>query len=165
MTLNVFDYFEELPTRDGDESPWAARAPRRPRERYDLKLLPRSPQWEQDGDSLLALEQVRQEPWVKDVRRGADGVRLLLADSWVEMTGAALEAGGRAESPLSDLAEGRRYSVQFWDPNATKALHVGHLRNLALGNALAAALSQAGGRVERRSRISDTGRAMGEAMA
>src|SRR5258707_1085289 len=106
MTLNVFDYFEELPTRDGDGSPWAARAPRRPRERYDLKLLPRSPQWQQDGDSLLALEQVRQEPWVKEVRRGADGVRVLLADSWVEMTGAALEAGGQPRPPLAHPAPG-----------------------------------------------------------
>jgi hypothetical protein len=165
MTLNVFDYFEELPTRDGDEPPWAARAPRRPVEGYDLKLYPRSPQWEQDGDSLMALEQIRSESWVKDVSRGPDGVRLTLADSWMEMSGAALEAGGRAESSLTDLAAGRRYSVQFWDPNATKALHVGHLRNLALGNALSAALSQAGAQVERRSRISDTGRAMGEAMA
>jgi arginyl-tRNA synthetase len=165
MTLNVFDYFEELPTRDGNESPWAARAPRRPRPDYDLMLLPRSPQWEQDGDSLLALEQIRREPWVAQVERAGHGVQLRLADSWIDMTGAALEAGGRSESPLTDLAEGERYSVQFWDPNATKALHVGHLRNLALGNALAAALSQAGGHVERRSRISDTGRAMGEAMA
>jgi len=165
MPLNVFDYFETLPRRDGGRSSWAARAPRRPRDDYDLKLLPRSPQWEQDGDSLLALEQTRREPWVKEVRRASDGVRLRLQDSWVEMTGAALEAGGRSESPLADLADGHRYSVQFWDPNATKALHVGHLRNLALGNALAAALSQAGGQVERRSRISDTGRAMGEAMA
>lgn len=63
MTLNVFDYLEELTTLDGDEPRWAARAPRRPRDDYDLKLLPRSPQWEQDGDSLLALEQVRREPW------------------------------------------------------------------------------------------------------
>ena len=165
MTLNVFDYFEGLPTRDGDEPRWAARTPRRPREDHDLKLVPRSPGWEQDGDSLLALEQIRREPWVSELTPGPDGVRVRLADSWIEMTGAALEAGGRAESPLADLAEGRRYSVQFWDPNATKALHVGHLRNLALGNALAAALSQAGGHVERRSRISDTGRAMGEAMA
>jgi len=39
--------------------------------------------------------------------------------------------------------------VQFWDANATKALHVGHLRNLAIGNALAAALS----RLERRSSV------------
>ena len=55
--------------------------------------------------------------------------------------------------------------MQFWDANATKALHVGHLRNLAIGNALAAALAQAGARVERRSLISDAGRSMGEAMA
>jgi arginyl-tRNA synthetase len=165
MPLNVFDYFEELPTRDGNAAPWAARAPRRPREDYDLKLLPRSPGWEQDADSLLALEQIRYEPWVKDIQRSPGGIQLRLEDEWVQMMGAALEAGGRSESPLADLAEGRRYSVQFWDPNATKALHVGHLRNLALGNALAAALSQAGAHVERRSRISDTGRAMGEAMA
>jgi arginyl-tRNA synthetase len=165
MALNVFDYFEELPTRDGDTGPWAARAPRRPREHYDLKLLPRSPRWQEDGDSLMALEQIRSEPWVQDVERGEDGVRLRLSDSWIEMTGAALEAGGRAEASLADLAAGQRYSVQFWDPNATKALHVGHLRNLAIGNAVAAALSQAGANVERRSRISDTGRAMGEAMA
>jgi arginyl-tRNA synthetase len=90
---------------------------------------------------------------------------LRLSASWIEAAGAALEAGGTAEAPLSDLAHGQRYSVQFWDPNATKALHVGHLRNLAIGNALAAALTQAGARVERRSRISDMGRAMGEAMA
>ena len=92
-------------------------------------------------------------------------MRLRLADGWIEPAGAALEAGGSAEAPLADLAQGRRISVQFWDANATKALHVGHLRNLAIGNALAAALAQAGAQVERRSRISDMGRAMGEAMA
>jgi arginyl-tRNA synthetase len=165
MALNVFDYFEELPTREGGSSPWAARAPRRPLEGFDLKLMPRAPRWQEDADSLLALEQIRAEPWVREISREQDGVRLRLSDSWVEMTGAALEAGGRAEAPLADLAAGRRYSVQFWDPNATKALHIGHLRNIAIGNALAAALAQAGAHVERRSRISDTGRAMGEAMA
>ena len=66
-------------------------------------------------------------------------------DGWIETTGAALEAGGSAEATLADLAAGERFSVQFWDANATKALHVGHLRNLAIGNALAAALAQAGG--------------------
>ena len=55
--------------------------------------------------------------------------------------------------------------MQFWDANATKALHIGHLRNLAIGNAVAASLAQAGGQVERRSLISDAGRSMGEAMA
>jgi arginyl-tRNA synthetase len=162
---NLFDYFEELPRPDGSPAPWAARAPRRPRKHYDLKLLPRAPQWHEDAASQAALEQIEREPWVAEVMRLRDGVRLRVSDSWIEMAGAALEAGGRAESPLADLAHGQRFSVQFWDPNATKALHIGHLRNLAIGNALAAALVQAGGHVERRSRISDMGRAMGEAMA
>ncbi len=165
MVTNVFDYFEELPTRDGGPSPWAARAPRRPSLDYDLRLQPRSPGWREDGDSLMALEQIRSEPWVAEVTRTQDGARVRLADPWIETTGAALEAGGSAEAPLADLAGGRRFSVQFWDSNATKALHIGHLRNLAVGNALAAALGQAGAWVERRSRISDMGRAMGEAMA
>ena len=165
MTINIFDYFEDSETRGGEPVRWAARAPRRPQAGYDLKLTARSSDWRQDPDALAELEQLQREPWVAKVMRGRDGVRLQLADSWIELAGAALEAGGSAEAPLADLAQGRRISVQFWDANATKALHVGHLRNLAIGNALAAALAQAGARVERRSRISDMGRAMGEAMA
>ena len=165
MTVNLFDYFEDLPTRGGVPVTWVARAPRRPRVDYDLKLTPRASRWQEDPNSLAELDRLEREPWVETVRRGSDGVQLRLADSWVELSGAALEAGGSAEAPLADLAHGQRISVQFWDANATKALHVGHLRNLAIGNALAAALAQAGARVERRSRISDMGRAMGEAMA
>jgi hypothetical protein len=165
MTENLFDYFEAAPARDGASARWAARAPRRPHERFDLKLVPRLPEWREDDESLLALGRIEREPWVKSVMRDSDGVTLRLQDSWIETTGAALEAGGSAEATLADLAGGRRFSVQFWDANATKALHVGHLRNLAIGNALAAALAQAGGQVERRSLISDAGRSMGEAMA
>lgn len=165
MTTNLFDYFEELPSRGGGAAPWAARAPRRPQARYDLKLVPRSPSWREDEESLRALAQIEGEPWASAVMRNDDEVRLRLDDGWLETAGAALEAGGSAEAALADLARGRRYSVQFWDANATKALHVGHLRNLAIGNALAAALTQAGGQVERRSLISDMGRSMGEAMA
>jgi arginyl-tRNA synthetase len=165
MAINLFDFFED--SRSWSETPalWAARAPRRPREDYDLKLLPRSPEWREDPNSLSSLERLEREPWVASVSRDRDAVRLRVSDSWVETTGAALEAGGSAEAPLADLAEGRHFSVQFWDANATKALHIGHLRNLAIGNALAAALAQGGAQVERRSRISDMGRAMGEAMA
>lgn len=165
MTANLFDYFEDLPTLEGGIAPWAARAPRRPQRDYDIKLMPRSAGWREDATSLDALEQIEREPWVAMVIRDGDAVRLRLADEWVEQAGAALEAGGSSESPLSDLAQGQRLSVQFWDANATKALHVGHLRNLSIGNALACALTQAGAQVERRSRISDMGRAMGEAIA
>ncbi|HEY8809272.1 MAG TPA: hypothetical protein VIM28_04540, partial [Solirubrobacterales bacterium] len=63
------------------------------------------------------------------------------------------------------VAAGRRFALNFWDANSTKALHIGHLRNLALGNALGNALGEAGGEIERRSIICDVGRSMGEAMA
>jgi arginyl-tRNA synthetase len=165
MTTNLFDYFEDLAADDDAPAPWAARVPRRPRDDYDLTLRARSPDWRTDRSSLDALERIRHQPWVHETAADGDIVRVRLADDWIETIGAALEAGGSSEAELSDLAHGRRVSLQFWDANATKALHIGHLRNLAIGNALAAALAQAGAHVERRSRISDMGRAMGEAMA
>jgi arginyl-tRNA synthetase len=165
MSINIFDYFEELGSPVGAPAPWAARAPRRPQPHYDLKLVPRAPDWQKDPESLSALQRIESESWVQAVLRRDEEVRLRLEDSWIETAGGALEAGGSAQAGLSDLADGQRFAVQFWDPNATKALHVGHLRNLAIGNALASALGQAGGRVERRSIISDAGRSMGEAMA
>ncbi len=165
MTTNLFDYFEEASEENGAHAPWAARAPRRPNASFDIKLVPRSPDWQKDPESLKALERIEAEPWADTLTRTEDGVELRLDDAWIETTGAALEAGGGAEAALVDLARGGRYAIQFWDANATKALHVGHLRNLALGNALAASLEQGGGEVERRSVISDAGRSMGEAMA
>jgi arginyl-tRNA synthetase len=165
MTKNLFDYFESVATDHGGPSPWTARAPRRPQASHDLILVARSRDWQDDVDSLQALARIEQESWVQGVERDGETVRLRVSDGWIEMAGAALEAGGSGEDQLADLADGKRFSVQFWDANATKALHVGHLRNLAIGNALAAALAQAGGKIERRSRISDMGRAMGEAMA
>jgi arginyl-tRNA synthetase len=162
--LQLFDYFENARDEDAP-APWAARAPRRPRADHDLLLTPRVGDWRTDSQSLQALERIEREPWVSSIERAGEVVRLRLADDWIERAGAELEAGANAQAPLRDLGAGRRISVQFWDANATKALHVGHLRNLAIGNALAAALAQAGASVERRSRISDMGRAMGEAMA
>ena len=148
-------------------APWAARAPRRPHERLRHEARPATARLAARTPSRCdALERIESEPWVErgDAHDG-DGVQLRLDDGWIETVGAALEAGGSAEATLADLAHGQRFSVQFWDANATKALHVGHLRNLAIGNALAAALAQAGAQVERRSLISDAGRSMGEAMA
>ncbi|MGA7705021.1 MAG: hypothetical protein WB998_09025 [Solirubrobacteraceae bacterium] len=166
MTTNLFDYFEEASGGNGTSpAPWAARAPRRPNSSFDIKLVSRSPDWRNDPESLKMLERIEAEPWTDTLTLTDDGVELRLDDTWIETTGAALEAGGGAEAALVDLARGGRYAIQFWDANATKALHVGHLRNLALGNALAASLAQGGGEVERRSVISDAGRSMGEAMA
>jgi len=68
-------------------------------------------------------------------------------------------------SAASTTRSRRAPSAPAGDPNTTKALHVGHLRNVALGNALAAAAEALGVDVVRQSRVGDFGRSMGEAMA
>jgi arginyl-tRNA synthetase len=162
---NLFDYFEDTAGESEDEALWALRAPFRPRDRSDIMLVPRVPGWEDDAASRQALEQLEGEPWVDAVERRDDAVWMRLANDWIEEKGAALEMGGVGAGAHADITGGQRFALNFWDANSTKALHVGHLRNLALGNALGAALTEAGGQVERRSIICDVGRSMGEAMA
>jgi len=161
--MNLFDYFDNL---GGDTGPsqWAPRAPYRPHESFDLMLVPRAKDWRSEPSSRAQLEQIEAEPWADSVSEQDGQVWLRLAADWIAETGAALEAGELGR-PDADLVDGRRYAVYFWGANTTKALHIGHLRNLAIGNALGAAIEQAGGRVERRSLICDVGRSMGEAMA
>jgi arginyl-tRNA synthetase len=165
MDRNLFDYFDGAADGNGGQAHWALRAPYRPHERFDLMLVPRSREWAEDPGALAELERIEAEPWVEALERDGDKAWLRLVDSWIEQRGAALEQRGSTADGYDDLAGGRRFALNFWDANSTKALHIGHLRNLALGNALASALTQAGGQVERRSIICDVGRSMGEAMA
>jgi hypothetical protein len=158
---NPFDHFEypRAENRTGAHGAvgahWAARTSQRPNDRFDLKLLPRSPTWRDEASALDALERIEREPWVECIERVHDGVALRLGDRWLEAAGAELQEGDAGDEPLTELAHGQRFSVQFCDVDANEALHVGHLRSLALGNALAAALCQAGAKVERRSLILD----------
>jgi|SRR6188474_637641 len=163
MVDNLFDRFDEVATGGEGRPLWAARAPYQPHELYELMLVPRVRDWQQDAAALAALERIEAEPMVAALDREGKQVWVRLTDEWVKRTGAALLAGETGDH--SDLARGQIYALNFWDANSTKALHIGHLRNLALGNALGAALTEAGGRVERRSIICDVGRSMGEAMA
>jgi arginyl-tRNA synthetase len=163
--MNIFDYIEDPAAQGEERAHWSARAPFRPREGFDLMLVPRVPGWRQDEGSRRSLERIAAEPWVDAVSEQGDEVLLRLSDAWIEEVGAALEGGDAVEAANADLAADRRYAVYFWGANTTKALHIGHLRNLAIGHALGAALEQAGARVERRSLICDVGRSMGEAMA
>jgi arginyl-tRNA synthetase len=165
MDINLFDYFDEAGGGTGAQSHWALRAPYRPHQRHDLMLVPRVEGWQEDRGSLAALEEIGGQSWVAAVERDGDQVWLRLDDEWVARRGAELEQGEEAVAGCGDFAAGKRFALNFWDANSTKALHIGHLRNLALGNSLGAALTEAGGEVERRSIICDVGRSMGEAMA
>lgn len=165
MDTNLFDHFDDA-TGDGDvRKHWTLRAPYEPHDRFDLMVVPRSRQWREDAAALEALERIGREPWVEQVDREGKMVWLRLTDEWVAQRGAELQQGPEAVAGCGQPAAGRRFALNFWDANSTKALHIGHLRNLALGNALGAALTELGGEVERRSIICDIGRSMGEAMA
>ncbi len=165
MGMNVFDYFEDTAAAGDGQVHWSLRSPFRPREDYDLMLVPRAPDWRQHEGARRALERIEREPWAAELTSDGDQVTLRLDNDWVERAGAALERGEGVESVNTDLAADERYAVYFWGANTTKALHIGHLRNLAIGHAIGASLEQAGARVERRSLICDVGRSMGEAMA
>lgn len=165
MDINLFDYFDEAGGGGEAQAHWALRAPYRPHDRFDLMLVPQVKGWSEDRGSLAALEEIEGRPWVAAVERGERQAWLRLDDAWVAQRGAALEQGEEAVAGCGDAVAGRRFALNFWDANSTKALHIGHLRNLALGNSLGAALAEAGGTVERRSIICDVGRSMGEAMA
>ncbi len=54
--------------------------------------------------------------------------------------------------------KGERVMVEFSQPNTHKAMHVGHLRNIALGNAMSAILARAGYEVLRANYLGDIGR-------
>jgi len=165
MDINLFDYFDEAGDGDGAQSHWTLRAPYQPHERYDLMVVPRVEGWREDSKALAGLEEIEKLPWVAALERGERGVWLRLNDEWVAERGAELEEGAEAVAGCGEPAAGRRFALNFWDANSTKALHIGHLRNLALGNALGNALAETGGEIERRSIICDIGRSMGEAMA
>lgn len=112
-----------------------------------------------------ALEALQSDPAIASIEQQGQRFLMRFADERIVATGAGLEAGRLTGMETDDLAAGTRAIVDFCDPNATKALHVGHLRNIALGQAISAALGAAGAHVERQSHIGDAGRSMGEAMA
>jgi hypothetical protein len=112
-----------------------------------------------------ALEALAADPAIASVEQQGQRFLMQLADERIAATGTGLEAGRGTGMATDDLRAGLRAIVDFCDPNATKALHVGHLRNIALGQAVTMALRTAGAQVERQSHIGDAGRSMGEAMA
>ncbi|HEX6153534.1 MAG TPA: hypothetical protein VFZ19_08440, partial [Solirubrobacterales bacterium] len=166
MGENIFSSFERAAAGEDGRALWAARAPYRPETGFDLMLIPRLPKgtdWREDAGAKAALDRIEAEPWVDSVDREGKQPTVRLADEWIEAQGEAIRSGSGED--FADMAAGNKYAVYFWGANTTKALHIGHLRNLAVGAAIAGALKQAGGRVENRSLICDVGRSMGEAMA
>jgi arginyl-tRNA synthetase len=113
-------------------------------------------------------------PWGEEVIRAVAGdglatvarqrggaLALRFDDGVVAAAGAALERGVMPRG----RPRGDAYIVNFIDPNAVKALHIGHLRNIVFGHAIASVLAAAGTRVMRHSLVCDIGRTIGEMLA
>jgi len=122
----------------------------------DVRLERRDAGWCESAAGRAALAALATEEQPLCVRFEDDELAAL---------GTALEQGEPDPLATRAVACEQRWVVNFGDPNTTKALHVGHLRNVAIGNALAGAAEALGADVVRQSRVGDFGRSMGEAMA
>lgn len=114
-----------------------------------------------ERETLLAL--LAADPAIASAQVRGREVRLRLSEAHVAELAAELEVPARL--PDAGPLAGRSFVVNFLNPNATKPLHVGHLRNVTLGHALAATLEAAGARVERQCYVCDIGRNVCEALA
>lgn len=165
--LNIIDAVESVLVQKEVDGGVNVIAPQTPAQTVDLVLAGKPSLWQGTNGGTPALDDVARRPEVASVtvRRKQRRVNLRLEPAWIEGMGTALEENLEGALPTADLAAGRRIVIDFCDPNATKAFHVGHLRNLALGSALAALSRAAGADVATQSHVGDIGRSMGEALA
>jgi arginyl-tRNA synthetase len=137
---------------------------RREDQQADMRLLFADRTWLQSaaGDALIAA--LQGHPAVTSALRRRSAVLLRFEDAILAGLERGLAAGEAAATKTADICAGRHVTVGFVGPNTNKALHVGHLRNIFLGQALASALSSAGATVQRHSLVGDIGRRVCEAM-
>lgn len=138
---------------------------RNPEAYADGSLHFANPSWSQQPAGRELLARLASLEVCESVRQKGPRLTFRLKDDWVAAVGEALEAGDEVGMDAGGLLGGRRIFVDFYGANATKALHIGHLRNSALGFGLAAALDAAGARVTRLCHGADVGRQVAEAVA
>jgi len=131
----------------------------------DLRLLFADRLWLRSPAGAAMIAALRRHPAVAAAQRRKSAVALRFDDTTLAQLERRLAADGVADMQSSEMLDGRRFMVSFVGANTNKALHVGHLRNIVLGEALASTLTAAGGSVQRHSLVGDIGRRVCEAMA
>lgn len=129
----------------------------------DVRLFLAEPPRGAAGDALL--ERLSVDAWIDSARRKGTSYSLRLTPEFIDELGTELEHGDAAETGRVRVLEGRTFVVNFLNPNATKPLHLGHLRNVAMGMALAASYEECGAQVARQCYVCDIGRNVCEALA
>ena len=137
---------------------------RREDQQADLRLLFGDRTWLQSpaGDELIAA--LAEHPALTSAQRHKSAILLRFDDAVLAGLERRLATAEIAGMKTSDVLDGHRFTVGFVGPNTNKALHVGHMRNILLGHALASALESAGATVRRHSVVGDIGRRVCEAM-
>ena len=115
------------------------------------------------GEGLIAA--FEEHPAIAGVERKRADLLLRFTDEALLKLEERLGAGEPAGMETADLLAGKPHHVSLVGPNANKALHLGHLRNVVLGHALASGLTAAGAPVHSRSLVADMGRRICEAMS
>lgn len=159
MQVNLFETLDAT-LRAVDADAFTVAPILHPGDAWDVTVVVRD-----DAFAEMGRDAVAQDRDISAVAPSGRRFVLRYMDDAVAELGAALEAGEPAGMDTGDLLDGAPCIVDFCDPNAGKALHLGHLRNVAHGHSLAAALQTGGADVTRWSQIADAGRNVGEAMA
>ncbi|MBS1910791.1 MAG: arginine--tRNA ligase [Bacteroidetes bacterium] len=131
----------------------------------DARFFFRDRSWLASPVGKETLERIAAHESVADLRAKGPAVSLRFTDEFIEELGDRIANARDAGLSTAHLLAGRRFVVGFAGPNTSKALHIGHLRNVSIGNALAAVMRAAGADVERGSLVGDIGRNICEAMA
>jgi len=139
--------------------------PRRNEEqRADLMLRFADRAWLRSSEGTDLIEAFRSHPATSVVERQRSALLLRFDDATLTGLEQRLASGEPAGMDTMDALAGQTFAVSFVGPNTNKALHVGHLRNVVLGQALVSALEAAGAKVQCRSLVGDIGRRACEAM-
>lgn len=138
---------------------------RRPEPMADIRLIFRRRGWLESPAGRKLQDSLSLRSEVASLRRARSAVALRLTNDFILTLGRRLSEGAVEELRSNVAAGGPGVVIGFIGPNTCKALHVGHLRNILLGEALASALTAAGANVRRQSLEGDIGRNVCESMA
>lgn len=115
------------------------------------------------AEAAATAEALADWPEIGEARASKQKLSIRLTDEHVAARGAAVESGAL---PLDGIAPpSHPVLVGFLGPNLSKALHVGHLRNVIVGQALTGIFKHGGYDARSYSLIGDIGRNVCEAMA
>jgi len=130
----------------------------------DVRLLFADRMWLRSPAGKAMVTALHDHPLVSEATRHKAAVLLQFDEVALTALEHRLAAGELVGLSGSHILAGRAFMVSFVGANTNKALHVGHLRNIVLGQALASAFTAAGAHVQRHSLVGDIGRRVCEAM-